>query len=124
MDAAPLFPAAADELHHFVERYQQSGSIWTSWGTYDCKQLERDSTRHSVTPPIKLPHENAKRLFAKGQRIGKEVGLKKSCELAGLALEGTHHRALHDALNVARLLPWVFGEQRLKRLGEGTSNAP
>lgn len=38
--------------------------------------------------PIALPRQNLKRLFAKAQRIGKEVGMAKACALAGLTLEG------------------------------------
>jgi len=110
VDVAPLFPVAADELRANVAKHQQTGSVSVSWGAYDRKQLERDSARHGIAKPIALPHQNAKRLFAKKQRIGKEVGMAKACELVGLTLEGRHHRALDDALNVARLLPWVLGQ--------------
>ncbi|MGG5543205.1 exonuclease domain-containing protein [Burkholderia vietnamiensis] len=109
VDAAPLFPVAADELRAFVAKHQQAGSVFMSWGSWDSRQLQRDSARHSVAMPIALPHQNAKALFAKKRRIGKQVGMAKACELVGLALAGTHHRALDDALNVARLLPWVRG---------------
>ncbi|SDC19597.1 Inhibitor of the KinA pathway to sporulation, predicted exonuclease [Cupriavidus sp. YR651] len=112
VDSAPAFPAVAAALRAFVARHQQTGSTWASWGAWDRKQLERDSTRHGISPPIEMPHVNAKRLFAKTRRIGKEVGMAKACELVGLHLEGAHHRALDDALNVARLLPWVFGRGR------------
>ncbi|MDF2697512.1 MAG: Inhibitor of the KinA pathway to sporulation, putative exonuclease, partial [Labilithrix sp.] len=30
-------------------------------------------------------------------------------EHAGLTLEGTHHRGIDDARNIARLLPWLLG---------------
>lgn len=113
VDAASLFPAAANALRAFVAKHQQAGSVWMSWGAFDRKQLERDSTRHGVSMPIALPHENAKRMFAKAQRIGKEVGMARACMMAGLQLAGTHHRALDDALNVARLLPWVWGNRTL-----------
>ena len=76
---------------------------------YDRKQIERECARHRVPDPLSLRHENAKRLFAKRQRIGKEVGMTRACSLAGLRVEGQHHRALDDALNIARLLPWVLG---------------
>ncbi|MCS6514638.1 3'-5' exonuclease [Burkholderia thailandensis] len=108
VDAAPPFPVAANELRAFVAKHQQAGSVFLSWGAWDRRQLERDSTRHGITMPIALPHENAKRRFAKQRRI-KEVGMAKACELVGLTLVGTHHRALDDALNVAQLLPWVLG---------------
>lgn len=83
-------------------------------GAYDHGQLTRYSARHGVAEPIELQHRNAKRLFAKSQRIGKEVGMAKPCEVAGLTLEGTHHRGLDDALNEARLLPWAFGDRLLR----------
>jgi inhibitor of KinA sporulation pathway (predicted exonuclease) len=82
-------------------------------GAYDNKQIARDSVRHGITAPITLPHLNAKKLFAKAQRIGKEIGMAKACELTRLGILGTHHRALDDAVNVARLLPWVFAQQLL-----------
>ncbi|WP_369679998.1 exonuclease domain-containing protein [Burkholderia ubonensis] len=109
VDSAQPFPTVAEALRAFVARHRQPGAMWTSWGAWDCKQLERDSARHGITPPIDLPHVNAKRLFAKARRLGKEVGMAKAFELVGLQLEGAHHRALDDALNVARLLPWVLG---------------
>ncbi|GGI55646.1 3'-5' exonuclease [Oxalicibacterium solurbis] len=113
VDSAPLFPDAAVLLHQFVEQYRTATSIWVSWGAYDQKQIMRDSALHGIAEPLGLPHQNAKRLFAKAQRIGKEVGMVKACQLARLTLEGTHHRGLDDALNIARLLPWVFGEKTL-----------
>ena len=64
--------------------------------------------------PLTMPHQNAKRLFAKAQRIGKEVGMAKACALVGLELEGQHHRGLDDAVNIAKLMPWVFGQASLR----------
>lgn len=113
VDSAPRFPEAADLLSEFVQQYATSTSSWTSWGAYDNKQIARDSVRHGITAPITLPHLNAKKLFAKAQRIGKEIGMAKACELTRLGILGTHHRALDDAVNVARLLPWVFAQQLL-----------
>ncbi|WP_176317933.1 3'-5' exonuclease [Burkholderia vietnamiensis] len=120
VDSAPLFPAAAELLREFVHRHQTPGSIWASWGAYDRRQLARDSARHGTAEPIEMQHQNAKRLFAKSQRIGKEVGMAKACELAGLPLEGSHHRGLDDALNVARLLPWAFGNRLLRNARHAT----
>lgn len=38
----------------------------------------------------------------------------KACELAGLILEGDHHPALDDALNIAGLLLWILGKRLLR----------
>lgn len=115
VDGAPWYPAAAIAFRQFVEKETAPGDTWVSWGAYDRRQLERDSSRHGVENPLAMPHQNVKRLFAKAQRIGKEVGMAKACDLAGLELLGTHHRALDDALNIARLLPWAFGLRELPR---------
>lgn len=114
VNSAPLFPDAAASLFQFVERYRTSSSTWMSWGAYDNKQIIRDCSRHVCSNPLSLPHYNAKRMFAKAQKIGKEVGMAKACDLTGLGIEGTHHRALDDARNVGRLLPWVLGKRSLK----------
>ncbi|MGO0788782.1 hypothetical protein ACTOWA_02805 [Herbaspirillum seropedicae] len=82
-------------------------------GAYDHKQLIRDAQRHEVAMPLTMPHQNAKQLFAKAQRIDKEVGMVKTCALAGLKLEGLHHRGLDDAVNIAKLMPWLFGKASL-----------
>jgi len=109
IDSAPPFPAAAAALRQFADRHREAGATWASWGKWDARQIERDCARHGVPDPLQLEHQNAKRLFAKAQKIGKEVGLAKACELAGLTFAGTHHRALDDAQNVARLLPFALG---------------
>jgi inhibitor of KinA sporulation pathway (predicted exonuclease) len=111
VDSAEMFPAVAEALRAFVARHRKPDSMWTSWGAWDHAQLERDSALHGIPSPIDLPHANAKRLFAKARGIGKEVGMAKACELVGRKIEGTHHRALDDALNVAALLHWVFVER-------------
>lgn len=114
IDQAPLFPVAARALQAFVDNHVSDDTVWMSWGSYDHKQLIRDAQRHGVAMPLTMPHQNAKRLFAKAQRIGKEVGMARACKLAGLELEGQHHRGLDDAVNIAKLMPWVLGQASLQ----------
>lgn len=114
VDQAPPFPVAARALADFAEKCPSDQTVWMSWGNYDFKQLVKESERHGVAMPLAMPHKSAKRLFAKAQRIGKEVGMAKACALAGLDLEGQHHRGLDDAMNIARLMPWILGSQNLR----------
>lgn len=60
-----------------------------------------------VDPLAGFEHLNLKRSFAQARGI-KEVGMAQALQLVGLALEGTHHRGLDDARNIARLLPWCL----------------
>jgi len=114
LNTAPFYSVVAERLKDFVEAYRAPDSIWMSWGSYDLKQLIRESTLHNVELPIALPHENAKKTFAKFQKIGKQVGMAKACELVGRPLTGQHHRGLDDAENIAGLLPWILGHRHTK----------
>ncbi len=107
IDAAELFPSAAAALTSFAQRHQAMGALWGSWGQYDRKQLAQDCERHGIPdPPTGFTHVNLKRQFAKNRKI-KEVGMAKALQLVGLSLDGTHHRGLDDARNIARLLLWA-----------------
>jgi len=103
IDSAPNWAAAAAELAEFARLH--TGQSWGSWGAYDRRQIERESARHGLTDPLAgLAHVNLKAAFAKARRI-KQVGMATALRIAGLELEGEHHRALSDARNIARLLP-------------------
>jgi len=106
--SAPRFPAAAAALAEFAALHPGGHRLWGSWGRYDFTQFGRDCARHGVADPLAgFEHTNLKRGFAKARDI-KEVGMAKALQLLGLALEGTHHRGLDDACNIARMLPWCL----------------
>jgi 3'-5' exoribonuclease 1 len=44
-------------------------------------------------------------------QLGEETryGMAGALRRVGLQLQGTHHRGIDDARNIARLLPWVLG---------------
>ena len=107
IDSAPSWPAVAAELAEFARLH--AGQCWGSWGKYDARQIERETARHGLADPLAgLPHQNLKAAFAKRRKI-KQVGMATALQIAGLELEGDHHRALSDARNIARLLPWALG---------------
>ncbi len=106
IDTAPSWPTVAAELAEFARLH--AGQCWGSWGKYDARQIERESARHGLADPLAgLPHQNLKAAFAKARKI-KQVGMATALQIARLELEGEHHRALSDARNIARLLPFVL----------------
>ncbi|MFL9610942.1 exonuclease domain-containing protein [Methylobacillus sp. Pita2] len=111
VDGAKLWPTVAAELMVFAKHYQ--GQCWGSWGAYDRRQVERECTRHGIADPLDgLRHINLKASYAKARKI-KQVGMATALQISGLTLEGEHHRALSDAMNIARLMPgldFVFPE--------------
>ena len=105
VDTADLFPVVAARLASFAQQHQASRT-WGSWGKFDATQLARDCERHGAPHPLQgFEHVNLKRRFAKARKI-KEVGMARALQMVGLALDGTHHRGLDDARNIAKLLPW------------------
>ncbi len=78
-------------------------------------QFKQDSKFHNVPFPIAYPHVNLKQLFSEAQGLPKRYGMAEALQLAGIALEGTHHRGIDDARNIAKLLPFILGRQQLQQ---------
>ena len=107
VDGAAPFPAAAAKLASFAQRYPLSSAVWGSWGQFDANQFARECERHDVQHPLAgFDHVNLKRRFAKARKI-KEVGMARALQMVGHEIEGTHHRGLDDARNIAKLLCFI-----------------
>jgi inhibitor of KinA sporulation pathway (predicted exonuclease) len=77
---------------------------WASWGDYDRKQFLRQCQATGTDYPFGPHHINAKALFAASVGLRRPVGMARALELAGLPLEGRHHRGDDDAWNIAALV--------------------
>jgi 3'-5' exoribonuclease 1 len=89
--------------------------VFCSWGDYDRKQFILDATYHQIELPYPIPnrHLNLKQLFTENQDLNKKYGMKMALELAQIQLVGTHHRRIDDARNIAKLMPYILGKQKL-----------
>jgi inhibitor of KinA sporulation pathway (predicted exonuclease) len=107
--AAPRFPQAIAALATFVRGKE---FLFCSWGGYDRNQLRRDATHHRVKLPLGERHLNLKEAFS--QRLGepRQYGTGQALRRLGLSFAGTQHRAIDDARNIARLLPFIVGAAR------------
>ena len=111
--AAPTFPEVNARFQQWVAGF--ANPVFCSWGNYDRNQFLQDCAHHQVPYPFPTEyHINIKTRFAKRQGIGKAVGMKKALELTGLPLEGAHHRGIDDARNMVKLMPYLFGQTRLR----------
>ncbi len=113
VDAAPKFEEFVANFSTWLDRFEHY--TFGSWGDYDRKQLQQDCDFHQVLTPIAAPHVNLKRLFTERFHLRKRPGLGEAIKLADLQFAGTHHRGIDDARNIARLLPWIFGEKELAK---------
>ena len=85
---------------------------WASWGDYDRRQFERVCKDAGVGYPFGISHLNIKTLFAIAHGLEHEIGLDMAYAQLGLTMEGTHHRGVDDAWNIAGLLCGLFAPLR------------
>lgn len=111
VDQAPGYVEAVTLLKQWLSNYPNA--VFGSWGDYDRNQFKQDSKFHNVPLPIAYPHVNLKQLFSETQGLPKRYGMAEALQLAGIELEGTHHRGIDDARNIAKLLLFILGKQQL-----------
>lgn len=94
----------ADATRQLKKQFDSKSRLWASWGDYDRRQFERVCKAFGVGYPFGISHLNVKTLFALVHGLDHEVGMDRACELLDLPLEGTHHRGVDDAWNIAAIL--------------------
>ncbi len=104
-DAGMSFAEACDTL---VREHGAAVRPWASWGDYDRHQFVRQCAADGVPYPFgrsaERTHTNAKAVFAAAHGLRRRPGMAQALDLAGLPLEGRHHRGVDDAWNIARLV--------------------
>lgn len=99
------FEEACDILKN---KYKSDKRLWVSWGKYDYSQIEKDCNLRKVTFPMGRDHYNLKPLFSFKHGLGKDLGVDTALKHLNLQFEGTHHRGIDDAINIARILKTMF----------------
>jgi inhibitor of KinA sporulation pathway (predicted exonuclease) len=106
VDAAPIYQSVVPEIDQWLISYKLDG--WGSWGNYDKNQISAEQKRHNLVPEFfSLPHINIKQQWRQGKVNSRSAGLANALKYHGLCFEGTHHRGIDDALNIARLLTFT-----------------
>jgi 3'-5' exoribonuclease 1 len=106
VDAAPGFPEVIQSLRAFMANERP---LFCSWGNYDRGQFGLDAGFHAVELPFGSDHLNLKQAFSSALGTRKRFGMAAALRKLGLPLDGTHHRGIDDARNIARILPYAIG---------------
>ncbi|MEM6285060.1 MAG: 3'-5' exonuclease [Chloroflexota bacterium] len=105
VDSAGRFP---DVFAAFVAWIGDDPFTLVSWGAYDLRQFRADCDKHGMTLPDSFEnHINLKKQFAQQHDI-KPCGMARALQIAGIPLEGTHHRGIDDARNIAKIAKTVL----------------
>jgi 3'-5' exoribonuclease 1 len=104
--------AGADEFRavfgRFMDWIGDESFSWCSWGAYDIKQLRIECDRHGLDFSESLEqHLNLKNVFAKLKGV-KPRGMRNALSMLGISMEGTHHRGIDDARNIAKIAELVL----------------
>ena len=90
------------------EEYRSHLRTWASYGDYDRLQFKQQCEQGDIPYPFGRSHINVKNLLALQLGLKKEVGLGQGTRLLGLPFEGTAHRGVDDAWNIAAVLARVL----------------
>jgi inhibitor of KinA sporulation pathway (predicted exonuclease) len=99
---APSFPEALQGLKLWMSPFPDS--LFCSWGDYDRNQFLQDCEYHRIAYPFPAGHLNLKAEFSLASGGGKKVGIGQALRQLGMDFEGSHHRGLDDARNIARIV--------------------
>lgn len=99
------FQEACQLLRTEYDAYQYT---WASYGAYDLRMLKNQCKIRNVDYPLSQDHINVKELFTQVKGLNKKVGMKGALHILDLPLEGTHHRGVDDAKNIAKILYWCL----------------
>lgn len=95
---------AAIVLDEFFEFIQDSTLI--SWGHYDLRQLRDDFKLNGMKDLLdEIPqHYSLKHLYAEWHGLRENgIGMDQALKREKIELDGTHHRGIDDAKNIAKI---------------------
>lgn len=108
VDSAEYFPTA---FKAFMKWTGKEDFKFCTWSTYDLTQLKEDCARHHMAFPVSLTsHIDLRQLFAAKHGVG-PFSMDKALKFLKMSLDGTHHRALDDTRNIAKIAIDLFTNQ-------------
>lgn len=106
VDEAEDYPTTIKAFRKWLSGFGEYD--FCSWGYYDRSQFEQDCEYHSVPYPFAGPHRNLKVEFAQALGLKKKLGVGGALKRLGMAFDGTPHRGIDDARNIARIYAEVI----------------
>lgn len=93
-----------DAVNQLIDEYNPDLYTWASYGQYDLNMLTKQCKLFGVPYPMGAEHINVKELFKEKFGLVKPTGMNGALHLLTIPLEGTHHRGVDDAKNIAKIL--------------------
>ena len=113
VDKAPYFNEALEKFKDWFD-FESGEYVLCSWGFYDKKQFESDCQIHGLDSTWVNKHISLKHQYGKFKKLKRAVGMKKALLNDGFKLDGTHHRGIDDARNIAMIFIKNFDQWQYK----------
>ena len=103
---AQIFPTVLNEFQDWMLSFNDE-YILCSWGFYDQVQFKNDCLLHGLDISWLESHVSLKHQYAKIKKT-RSLGMKNALKKEKIALDGTHHRGIDDAKNIAKIFLKLF----------------
>ncbi|PIF30646.1 inhibitor of KinA sporulation pathway (predicted exonuclease) [Flavobacterium sp. 9] len=97
-----------EAIEKLVDEYNPDLYTWASYGQYDLNMLRKQCKSFGIPYPMGEEHINVKTSFGDKFGLVKPTGMNGALHLLDIPLEGTHHRGIDDAKNIAKILHWCL----------------
>ncbi len=111
IDPAESYPAVIENFKQWIN--QDEPYVLCSWGFYDKKQFVKDCDLHQLDKKWLKNHISLKHQYAEIKNLRKPIGMGGALKRERLKLEGTHHRGIDDARNIAKIFLARMGEWKV-----------
>lgn len=92
------------------KKYNSKNRAWASYGEYDRRMFQRECELKNINYPFGSFHINVKGVVE--TMLGEQVGMDKALQKLNMPLEGTHHRGIDDARNIAKVYKLILEKLR------------
>ena len=108
VDNAESFPVVIEKFKSWI------GNDYSlcSWGFYDKSQLNKDCELNKVSNVWIKNHISLKHQYGSIKGMNKGCGMERALTIENLKLEGTHHRGIDDARNIAKIFIKLYDKWR------------
>lgn len=112
VDAAAHFYEVIEDFKEWFGDISED-YILCSWGFYDRKQFENDCDLHHIDKSWTTQHISLKHQYQDIRNLRRPIGMKNALKREQMALDGTHHRGIDDARNIAKIFIKYFDHWKL-----------
>ncbi len=102
--------------------FRTKSNDWGSWGDYDRLQFERECPRKRLNYPFGRTHLNLKYILSMITRQKQQRNVQGMLDFLHMHFEGSPHRGIDDARNIARIYIAIMSEIEVNVLNPNVYN--